>query len=119
MCVSGYLLLTIRVGRSENFFIFCNNFVCLKYVFIKTELFYLHFSVCHVVSRPIAPSFSMANSLISSDMLSTARERYKNTFTKVIFNIGCNRNRLETENTFLREESVVKTKNDNKKNQGR
>ena len=50
-------------------------------------------------------------------MLSTARERYKNTFTKVIFNIGCNRNRLETENTFLREESVVKKsrKNDNKK----
>ena len=97
MCVSGYMLLTIRVGRSDYFFIFCNNFVCLKYVFIKTELLYLHFSVCHVVSRPIAPSFSMANSLISSD-----------TFTKVIFNIGCNRNRLETENTFLREESVVK-----------
>ena len=88
MCVSRYMLLTIRVGRSDYFFIFCNNFVCLKYVFIKAELLYLHFSVCHVVSRPIAPSFSMANSLISSDMLSTARERYKNTFAKVIFNIG-------------------------------
>ena len=50
----------------------------------------------------------MANSLISSDMLSTARERYKKTFTKVIFNIGCNKNRVETENTFLREELVVK-----------
>ena len=87
--------------------------------FIKTELLYLHFSVCHVVSQLIAPSFSMASSLISSDMLSTARERYKNTFTNVIFNIGCNSNRLETENTFLREESVIKTKNDNKKNQGR
>ena len=120
MCISGYMLLTIRVGTSHCFFfIFCNNFVCLKYIFIKTELLYLQFSVCHVVSRLIAPSFSMASSLISSDMLSTARERYKNTFTKVIFNIGCNRNRLETENTFLREESVIKTKNDNKKNQGR
>ena len=107
MCVSGYMLLTIRVGRSD-YFIFCKNFVCLKYVFIKTELLYLHFSVCRVVSRPLAPSFSMANSLISSDMLSTSREPYKNTLTKVIFNIGCNRNRLETENTFLREESVVK-----------
>ena len=60
------------------------------------------------MSRPIAPSFSMAISLISSDMLATARERYKNTFTKVIFNIGCNKNRLETENTFLQEESAVK-----------
>ena len=108
MCVSGYMLLTIRLGRYDYFLIFCNNFVCLKYVFIKTVLLYLHFSVCHVVSRPVAPSFSMANSLISSDMLSTARERYKNTFTKVFFNIGCDRNRLETENIFLREESVVK-----------
>ena len=109
------MLLTIRVGRSDYFFIFCNNFVCLKYVFIKTELLYLHFSVCHVVSRPIAPSFSMANSLISSDMLSAARERYKNTFTKVIFNIGCNRNRLETENTSLREESVIRNQKRHKK----
>ena len=69
ICVSGYMLLTIRVGRSDYFSIFCNNFDCLKYVFIKTELLYQHFSVCHVVSRPIAPSFLMANSLISSDML--------------------------------------------------
>ena len=82
---------------------------------MKTELLYLHFSVCHVVSRPIAPSFSMANRLISSDMMSTARERYKNTFTKVIFNIGCNRNRLETENTFLREKSEKKPKTTIKK----
>ena len=104
------MLLTIRVGRSDFFFlIFHNNFICLKYVFIKTESSAIPtFSVCRVVSQPIAPSFSMANSLISSDMLLTARERYKNTFTKVIFNIGCNKNRLQTENTFLREESVVK-----------
>ena len=108
MCVSGYMLLTIRVGRSDYFFIFCSNFFCLKYVFIRTELLYPYFSVCHMVTRPIAPPFSIANSLISSDMLSTARKRYKNTFTRVIFNIGCNRNRLETENTFLREESVLK-----------
>ena len=32
MCVSGYMLLKIRVGRSDYFFfIFCNNFVSLKY----------------------------------------------------------------------------------------
>ena len=108
MCVSGYMLLTIRVSRSDYFFIFFSNFFCLKYVFIRTELLYLHFSVCHMVTRPIAPPFSIANSLISSDMLSTSPERYKNAFTRVIFNIGCNRNRLETENTFLREESVLK-----------
>ena len=76
--------------------------------FYKNRTAISTFSVCRVVSRPIAPSFSMANSLISSDMLSTARERYKKTFTKVIFNIGCNKNRVETENTFLREELVVK-----------
>ena len=76
--------------------------------FYKNRTAISTFSVCRVVSRPIAPSFSMANSLISSDMLSTARERYKKTFTKVIFNIGCSKNRVETENTFLREELVVK-----------
>ena len=72
--------------------------------------FYKNRTAVSTFFSPIAPSFSMANSLISSDMLSTVRERYKNTLTKVtcIFNIGCNRNRLETENTFLREESVVR-----------
>ena len=45
----------------------------------------------------------MANSLISADVLSTAFERYKNTFSKVIINISCNKNKLETENIFLRE----------------
>ena len=50
----------------------------------------------------------MANSLISTDVLSAARERYKNTFSKVIFNINCNKNKLESENIFLREESIVK-----------
>ena len=41
-------------------------------------------------------------------MLSAARERYKNTFSKVSFNISCNKNRIETENIFLQEESIVK-----------
>ena len=45
----------------------------------------------------------MANSLISADVLSTAFERYKNTFSKVIINKSCNKNKLETENIFLRE----------------
>ena len=31
-----------------------------------------------MVSRLVAPSFSLANSLISADVLSAARERYKN-----------------------------------------
>ena len=31
MCVSGYMLLKIRVGRSDYFFNFRNNFICLKY----------------------------------------------------------------------------------------
>ena len=79
-----------------------------KALFVETELLYLHFSVCHVVSRLIVPSFSMANSLISAVVLSTARKRYKNTFSKVIFNISCNKNRLENENIFLREESILK-----------
>ena len=43
----------------------------------------------------------MADSLISADVLSIARERYKNTFSKVIFHICCNKNRLEAENIFL------------------
>ena len=48
----------------------------------------------------VAPSFSLANSLISADMLSAAHEQYTNTFSKVSFSISCNKNRLETENIF-------------------
>ena len=55
------------------------------YFFIKTKLVYLHFSVCHVVSRLVAPSFSFANSLNSADVLSAVCERHKNTFSKVRF----------------------------------
>ena len=115
MCVSGYMLPKIRVGRSDYFFYILKYFYLLEVLFIKTELVYLHFSVCHVVSRFVAPSVLSANSLISADVLSAARERCKNTFSKVSFNISCNKNRLETENIFLRELSVVKTQNDNKK----
>ena len=92
MCVSGYMLLTIRVGRWDYFL---QLFYLPEVRLYKNRTAISTFSVCRVVSRPIAPSFSMANSLISSDMLSNARERYKNTFTKVIFDIGCNKNRLE------------------------
>ena len=72
------------------------------------------------MSRLVSPSFSSANSLISADVLSAARERYKNTFSKVSFIISCNKNRLGTENIFLREESIVKkSKTTIEKNQGR
>ena len=46
--------------------------------FIKTELENCHFSVCHVVSQLDAPSFSVANSLISANVLSVVRVRYEN-----------------------------------------
>ena len=44
----------------------------------------------------------MSNSLISADVLSTAFERYKNTLSKVIFNINFNKNKLETSLRFCR-----------------
>ena len=82
---------------------------------IQTELEYLHFSVCHVMSQLVVAAFSLANSFISADVLSAACECHKNTFSKVRFNISFDI-RLETENLFLREESIVKKlKNDNKK----
>ena len=84
-------------------------------LFVKTELQNLHFSVCHVVSRLVTPSFLMADSLISADVLSTARECYKNNFSKVIFYICCNKNRLEAEKIFLREELTVKSQKREKK----
>ena len=44
MCVSGYMLLKIRVGRSDYFFIFFEVILfCPKYFFIKTELVYLDY----------------------------------------------------------------------------
>ena len=61
-----------------------------------------------MVSWLVAASFSLANSLISADVLFAARKRYKNTFSKVSFNISYNKNRFETENIFLLEESFVK-----------
>ena len=56
-----------------------------------------------MVSWVVAPSFSFANSLILVDVLSAARKHYKNIFSKVSFNLSCNKTRLETENIFLRE----------------
>ena len=87
-------------------------------LFIKIELVYLHFAVCHVVSQLVDSSFSLVNNLILADVLSAARKRYKNTFSKVSFNISCNKNRLETENIFLREESIVKNQKRQKKKLG-
>ena len=39
------------------------------------------------MSRLVAPSFSLANSLISADVLSAACERYTNTVSEASFNI--------------------------------
>ena len=86
-------------------------------LFIKTELVYLHFSVS-LVTRLIAPSFSLANSLILADVLSAVHERYTNTLVlKAGFDISYDKNSLETESIFLQEVLIncKKTKNDNKK----
>ena len=94
------MLLKIRVGRSDSFLNFLQLIIFFPEVlFVKTDL--LDFSVCQAVTRLVVPSFSVANSLISADVLSTACERYKNTFSKVIFNISCNKNKLLTKNIFL------------------
>ena len=61
-----------------------------------------------MVLRLVDASFLLANSLLLADVLSAARECYKNTFSKVSFNISCNKNRLATENIFLQEEWIVK-----------
>ena len=72
------------------------------------------------MSRLVSPSFSFANSLILADVLSAACKHYTNTFSKVSFIISCDKNRLETENIFLQEESIVKKKQKwQLKNQGR
>ena len=63
-----------------------------------------------MVSRLVTPSFSMADSLISTDVLSTAGECYKNTFSKIISDTSGNKNRLEADNIFLREESIIKNR---------
>ena len=77
MYVSGYMVLKIRVGRIV-IIIFFKQFYFPEVLFIKAELESQQFSVCHVVSRLVAPSFSLANSLISTDTLPAVRERYKN-----------------------------------------
>ena len=50
MCVSGYMLLKIRVGRSDYYFFFEIILDLPEVLFIKTELVYLHFQSvtwCH------------------------------------------------------------------------
>ena len=64
------------------------------------------------MSRLVAPSFSLANSLIWDDVSSAARKHHKSksfqAFSEGSFTISCS--------IFLREESIVKkTKNDSKK----
>ena len=48
--------------------------------------------------------FSLANSLILANVLSAMHDCYTNSFSRV----SCNKNRLETENIYLQEESIVK-----------
>ena len=86
------------------------SFLFFEVLFIITELVYLRFSVCHVVSRLVAPSFSLVNSLISADLLSAEREGYKSTVSKVSFNKKCNKNRLESENIFCEKNQLQTTK---------
>ena len=69
-------------------------------VFIKTELVYLHFPVCHVVSGLVAASFLLANSLISADVLSAALKRYKTTFSKVSLNKVATKTDLQLKTFF-------------------
>ena len=49
----------------------------------------------------------MLHSFILADLWSAARKGYKTIFSKVSFNISFNKSRLETENIFLQEESIV------------
>ena len=47
-------------------------FAPLEVLFIKPELENQHFSVYHMMSQLVAPSFSLANSLSSADVLFAA-----------------------------------------------
>ena len=96
------MLLKNRLGRSDYFFLFFEIIYLPEALFYKNRTGISTFSVCHMMSQLVAASFSLANSLISTDVLSAAGERYyKYTFSKVSFNISCNKNRLETKNIFL------------------
>ena len=105
----GYMLFKIRVGRSDYYFIFCNNFVCLMHFLYKQNCKIYIFQFVTWCHGSLLLHFQWLTCLISADVLSTARECYKNTFSKVIFHICCNKNRLEAEDIFLREESTVKS----------
>ena len=72
-----------------------------------------------MVSRLVTPSFSLPNNLISAEAFSAVREGYKNTFSKVSFNISCNKNRIEIENIFVQKKAIVKNQKGTVKSQGR
>ena len=91
------------------------SFYLPEVLFIKTELVYLHFLVCHVMSRLITPSFSLANSLISADVLSAARERYKTLLVKLILVYIESKIDLKLKTFFCEKNRLQNTKNDNKK----
>ena len=78
-------------------------------LFIKAQLLYLNFSVCHVVLRLVAPSFSLANSLISTDVLCcSARRLQKTLLVKLILMQVATKIDLKLKTFFLREELIVK-----------
>ena len=59
-----------------------------------------------LVSRLVAAaSFSLANSLTSADVLSASRERYKNIFSKVSFNISLQQKQTWKLKTFFCEKN--------------
>ena len=60
-----------------------------------------------MVSQLVAPSFSLANSLILAEVLSAVCKCYKNTFLAKSVLIFFKKNRLEIENIFQREESII------------
>ena len=86
MCVSGYMLLKIRVGRSDYFFIFWNNFICLKYFLWKQNWYIYIFQPVTWCHGSLLLHFHWLTYLISADVLSAACEGYKKTLlVKLIF----------------------------------
>ena len=64
-----------------------------------------------MVSWLIAPSFSLANSLILDDVLTAACKYLKHTFSKVSFNISCQKIDLKLK-TFFCEKNLEIVKNE-------
>ena len=99
MCVSGYMFLKIRVGRSEYFLYF--------------EIILFAWSIFYKNKTGISTFFSLSRGDKEFDLgwrvVCSARALLQKHFSKVSFNVSCNKNRLETETFFLREELMVKT----------